>query len=487
MADPARARKLADRIRVIVAEMLEQRVKDPRLGFITITEARVTGDLHDATIYYTVYGDDEEKTATAAALESAKGVLRSEVGRQTGVRFTPTLTFVADSVPEDAARIEDLLARANQADAGVHAQATRAQYAGDADPYRKPRDLDDDDDADELAASRARRRRHSPLSRTPGRRGDLPQRRARLTMARGPRERTAPDSLLVVDKPAGLSSHDVVARVRRLVGSRKVGHAGTLDPMATGVLVLGVERATRLLGLLALTDKDYDATVRLGVSTVTDDAEGERLAVVDASGVGADAVRAGVAALTGDLLQRPTAVSAIKVDGVRSYRRVRAGEQVELAARPVSVSSFVVHDIRPADLDGVAVLDVDVSVTCSTGTYVRALARDLGGSLGVGGHLTALRRTRVGPYGLDAARTLEQLAADPTGMALRDAVGAQFPTVAVGAGTAARVRHGAAVPLDEVTGALPASGPVGLLGPDGTLLALAEPRDGLLRHLVVFS
>ena len=158
MADPARARKLADRIRVIVAEMLEQRVKDPRLGFITITEARVTGDLHDATIYYTVYGDDEEKTATAAALESAKGVLRSEVGRQTGVRFTPTLTFVADAVPEDAARIEDLLARASQADAGVHAQATRGPYAGDADPYRKPRDLDDDDDADE-SPPRARRRR----------------------------------------------------------------------------------------------------------------------------------------------------------------------------------------------------------------------------------------------------------------------------------------------------------------------------------------
>lgn len=153
MADPARARKLADRIKVIVAETLEMRIKDPRVGFVTITDARVTGDLHDATVYYTVYGSDEEKTGTAAALESAKGVLRSEIGRQTGVRFTPTLTFVADAVPENAAAIEDLLHLAAQADAEVHEQAAQATYAGDADPYKKPRDLDDedadeDDDAD---------------------------------------------------------------------------------------------------------------------------------------------------------------------------------------------------------------------------------------------------------------------------------------------------------------------------------------------------
>ncbi|MGD9956178.1 MAG: 30S ribosome-binding factor RbfA [Candidatus Nanopelagicales bacterium] len=149
MADPARARKLADRIKVIVAETLEQRIKDPRVGFLTITDARVTGDLHDATVYYTVYGSEEEKAGTAAALESAKGVLRSEIGRQTGVRFTPTLTFVADAVPENAAAIEDLLAAAAAADAEVHEQAAAAQYAGEADPYKKPRDLDDLDDEDE--------------------------------------------------------------------------------------------------------------------------------------------------------------------------------------------------------------------------------------------------------------------------------------------------------------------------------------------------
>jgi ribosome-binding factor A len=145
MADQARARKLADRIRVIVAETLEQRIKDPRLGFITVTEARVTGDLHDATVYYTVYGTDEEKVATAAALESAKGVLRTEIGRQTGVRFTPTLAFVADAVPENAMLIEDLLHQAAQADAAVHEQAAAATYAGEPAPYRKPRDLDEDD------------------------------------------------------------------------------------------------------------------------------------------------------------------------------------------------------------------------------------------------------------------------------------------------------------------------------------------------------
>ncbi len=145
MADPARARKLADRIRVIVAETLEQRIKDPRLGFVTVTDARVTGDLHDATVYYTVYGTEEEKVATAAALESAKGVLRTEIGRQTGVRFTPTLAFVADAVPENAMLIEDLLHQAAQADAAVHEQASVAAYAGEPDPYRKPRDLEDDE------------------------------------------------------------------------------------------------------------------------------------------------------------------------------------------------------------------------------------------------------------------------------------------------------------------------------------------------------
>ncbi|MCK8675589.1 tRNA pseudouridine(55) synthase TruB [Rhodococcus sp. HM1] len=217
--------------------------------------------------------------------------------------------------------------------------------------------------------------------------------------------------LLVVDKDPGMTSHDVVARCRRLLGTRKVGHAGTLDPMATGVLVLGVERATKMLGLLSLTTKSYTATIRLGQSTVTDDAEGETVATTDASGVTDEEIAAAVAALTGDIEQVPASVSAIKVDGKRAYARMREGETVELAARPVTVSRFDVCARR--DLPEQGFVDLDVEVDCSSGTYIRALARDLGAALGVGAHLTALRRTKVGPFGLEHARTLEQLADDP--------------------------------------------------------------------------
>jgi len=218
--------------------------------------------------------------------------------------------------------------------------------------------------------------------------------------------------LLVVDKPAGMTSHDVVARCRRLLGTRKVGHAGTLDPMATGVLVLGIERATKLLGLLALTTKSYTATVRLGQSTVTDDAEGETTATTDATHVTDEQIGAAVAALTGDIEQIPASVSAIKIDGKRAYARMREGETVELKARPVTVSRFDVRARRDVPEGGF--VDLDVDVDCSSGTYIRALARDLGAALGVGGHLTVLRRTKVGPFGLEHARTLEQLADDPT-------------------------------------------------------------------------
>ena len=219
---------------------------------------------------------------------------------------------------------------------------------------------------------------------------------------RRPRREPPPPGLLVVDKPAGWTSHDVVGKVRGLVGTRKVGHAGTLDPMATGVLVLGIERATKLLGHLALDTKTYLATIRLGAETSTDDAEGEPTATADASGVDDAAIAAGVAALTGDIAQVPSTVSAIKVDGKRAYERARAGEEVTLAARPVHVARF---DVLSTRREGPAV-DLDVLVDCSSGTYVRALARDLGRGLGVGGHLTALRRTRVGPFTLEHARDL---------------------------------------------------------------------------------
>ncbi|KQY38128.1 MULTISPECIES: tRNA pseudouridine(55) synthase TruB [Nocardia] len=214
--------------------------------------------------------------------------------------------------------------------------------------------------------------------------------------------------LVIVDKDSGLTSHDVVARSRKLLQTRKVGHAGTLDPMATGVLVLGVERATKLLGQLLLTTKAYTATIRLGQATNTDDAEGEVTETTPALHVTDDEIAAGVAALTGDIEQVPATVSAIKVDGERAYARVRAGEEVQLAARPVTVSRFDILARR--DVADGEFVDLDVTVECTSGTYIRALARDLGAALGVGGHLTALRRTRVGPFTLEHARTLEELA-----------------------------------------------------------------------------
>jgi tRNA pseudouridine55 synthase len=280
--------------------------------------------------------------------------------------------------------------------------------------------------------------------------------------------------LVVVDKPAGLTSHDVVARLRRLAGTRRVGHAGTLDPMATGVLVIGIDKATKLLGHLAGHDKDYLATIRLGVATTTDDAEGDVVATADPGGVSGEALAAAMAALTGALQQIPASVSAIKVDGVRSYTRVRAGEQVELAARSVHVARFELLERRGADLD--------VAVTCTTGTYVRALARDLGAALGVGGHLTALRRTRVGGFSIEAAATLEELASELRVIPLADAVGAAFPRLEVGADDARRIGFGQPVAIE-----LPGDGPVGVFGPTGEVLALMQRRDAVPRSLVVFA
>ena len=287
-----------------------------------------------------------------------------------------------------------------------------------------------------------------------------------------------PGGLVIVDKPAGMTSHDVVARMRRIAGTRRVGHAGTLDPMATGVLVLGVERATRLLGHLALTRKSYDATIRLGQATMTDDAEGEVTATADAGGVTDEEIGAAIAPLTGDIEQVPSSVSAIKVDGRRAYARVRSGEEVALAARPVTVYRFDVTGRRPGPEGTV---DLDVTVDCSSGTYIRALARDLGAALGVGGHLTALRRTRVGPFDLDSARTLEALAGDPVVFPLSEAVATAFPRRDVSAEEATRLSHGGRLEPGGIAGAY------GVFGPDGEVVALLEDRDGAARPLVVFA
>lgn len=295
-----------------------------------------------------------------------------------------------------------------------------------------------------------------------------------------------PDGLVIVDKPGGWTSHDVVGKMRRLVGTRRVGHAGTLDPMATGVLVLGVERATRLLGHLTLTQKEYEATIRLGQRTVTDDAEGEVTETAPAERVPAvadAAIAAGIAALSGEIMQVPSAVSAIKVDGVRSYARVRSGDEVKLQPRPITVSAFELRETRRS----ASVIDLDVRVVCSSGTYIRALARDLGEALGVGGHLTALRRTRVGPYTLDQARPLGELAAGVEAgspvpvLPIAEAAGAAFPRYDADEEQARAIAHGGPLPARGL-----GPGPIAVFAPDGAFLALVEEQGRRCKPLAVF-
>lgn len=289
------------------------------------------------------------------------------------------------------------------------------------------------------------------------------------------------DGLIVVDKPGGMTSHDVVARIRRLARTRRVGHGGTLDPMATGVLVIGVGRATRLLTYVIGAQKSYTATIRLGQSTVTDDAEGDVTASTPAGGVTGDAVRAALAALTGEIDQVPSAVSAIKIDGQRAYKRVRDGETVALAARRVTISRLAVLAVRR---DQPAVVDVDVDLTCSSGTYVRAVARDAGLALGVGGHLTALRRTAVGGFALTEAATLAELeerAPDVVALPLAAAAGRFFPRRDASADEAKVLSHGG--PLDPAG----IAGPYAVFDPAGGLIAIVSERDGRARAEIVLA
>ena len=286
------------------------------------------------------------------------------------------------------------------------------------------------------------------------------------------------DGLVIVDKPGGMTSHDVVARLRRLTGTRRVGHGGTLDPMATGVLVTGVGKATRLLGHLALTEKEYLATIRLGQATDTGDAEGRVISGAPAGALSLDAVRAATVPLTGEIQQVPPAVSAVKVAGTRAYRLARAGTTPVLAPRAVTVSSFcVLSERRTGDL-----MDVDVAVTCSSGTYIRALARDLGEALGVGGHVTVLRRTRAGSYDLGAAHTLNQLEAELALIPLARAAADAFPSRQLTSDEARRLAHGGRLPGGGGGG----PGPEAAFAPDGTLIALVEEKDGQARPRVVF-
>ena len=282
------------------------------------------------------------------------------------------------------------------------------------------------------------------------------------------------DGIAVIDKPSGMTSHDVVARVRKALGTRKVGHAGTLDPSATGILVLGIGRATRLLGFLTGSTKTYRTTIRLGVRTTTDDAEGEVMETAsDVSIATAEAIAAAVADLTGDMEQIPSSVSAIKVGGRRAHALVRAGEPVTLAARPVTVHRFDVHEITWED----SVVDVVATVECSAGTYVRALARDLGANLGVGGHVIALRREKSGHF--DHGQTLDEFENDPRILSMGTAIRGEMEVITVEDVDA--VAHGRLLP-GEIQGDIAA-----LVNPQGDLLAIASPDNGLMRYRAVFA
>lgn len=285
--------------------------------------------------------------------------------------------------------------------------------------------------------------------------------------------------LVIVDKPGGMTSHDVVGRCRRFFGTRKVGHAGTLDPMATGVLVVGIERATKILGLLTATDKSYSATIRLGQTTSTEDAQGAVLESVPASHLSDAQIESAIAPWRGDIDQIPSAVSAIKVDGVRSYQLVREGRAVELKPRRVRVDRFEVRDVRrPIDVGGV--VDVDVAVDCSSGTYIRALARDVGAGLGVGGHLTVLRRTRVGTFGLEQARTLDQLEQTPRlSYSMDEACLQAFPRRDLTAAEVEDARHGRALRPAGLCGVYAAT------AADGRVISLLEDAGSRTKSVVV--
>lgn len=280
------------------------------------------------------------------------------------------------------------------------------------------------------------------------------------------------DGLLVVDKPAGPTSHDVVARCRRALGQRRVGHAGTLDPDATGVLLVGLGRATRLLRFVAGLPKRYEGELVLGVATSTLDAAGEVTGTWDMSRIGPEEVQRAAAGLTGEIQQVPPMVSAVKVGGRRLHQLARAGAEVERPPRPVTVYRF---DVSPAGEPGVYRFDVE----CSSGTYVRVLAADLGAALGGGGHVRTLRRTSIGPFGADAAVPLDEVS--PEAVLPADRAVASLPVIAVAADQVGAVRHGRRLP------ATAHDGPVAVTAPDGRLLAVYEPGGGQLRAAVVLD
>ena len=287
------------------------------------------------------------------------------------------------------------------------------------------------------------------------------------------------EGIVLVDKPAGPTSHDVVAKMRKLFNTRKVGHAGTLDPMATGMLVIGIGRATRLLGYFTAHDKEYLGTIRLGISTTTDDAQGELVTRVSAGHITESEIIETVRDFRGPIMQQPSAVSAIKIDGERAYTRVRNGEEISIPPRSVMIHDLEIVGIeRLSDLD---VIDLKVRVVCSAGTYIRALARDIGKQLEVGGHLTELRRTRSGVF--DSMKSLESLQGNPEIMDLATAVKTGFQHIVLSEEQARKAVNGVRLSApDEL-----ATGHVGLIGPDGSAIGLFENSDSVLHPLVVFA
>ncbi|WP_277102352.1 tRNA pseudouridine(55) synthase TruB [Corynebacterium vitaeruminis] len=282
--------------------------------------------------------------------------------------------------------------------------------------------------------------------------------------------------LVVVDKPSGMTSHDVVGRLRRYFRTKKVGHSGTLDPMATGVLVLGLERGTKYLAHMVADTKSYAATIRLGAATTTDDKEGEVLSRASAAHVTDEQIAEGIAALTGRIMQKPAAVSAIKINGRRAHELVREGVEVDIPARPVTVTRFDVLDSRREG----DYVDLDVEVDCSSGTYIRSLARDLGAALGVGGHLTALRRTAVGPFSLADAYRLDDLEDNPRlSMSLDEALIRTYPVLEVTADEAAALALGKWLEPRGLKGVHAA------VGPDGQAIALVKEKGKRLSTVFV--
>lgn len=298
-----------------------------------------------------------------------------------------------------------------------------------------------------------------------------------------PQPQVSADGFVVVDKPMEWTSHDVVGRLRRLLHLRRVGHGGTLDPMATGVLVVAAGPSTRLLTYVSGSDKEYLATIRLGQSTITDDAQGEVSATVDASPLTDSEIMAAVSPLTGEIWQVPSSVSAIKVGGVRSYTRVRAGEKVELAARQVRVETFVVSQIVRSG----PMIDLQVRVVCSSGTYIRALARDLGAALGVGGHLTMLRRTRVGAFTLEQAWTVTDAQEAPALMSPAAAAKMLMPVAQVGALDIEHLRHGRAIMQPDGRAESTESAVAAAIDEDGRLVAVVRAQEGQLRPVLVMA